>query len=109
MQVREWVSTTGLENLSKKLVNVKEKVEFEKPKMSLDVLLKYGNLLVEEQVRTVPCVCKPYNSADRSRCCCRYAHLSGKAMSVLAHCTSFGHLLLACMALFNAEKTEGSP
>ena len=50
-QVREWVKDTGMENLGKKLVNVKEKIEFEKPAMSLDVLLKYGNMLVEEQVR----------------------------------------------------------
>ena len=61
MQVREWVSSTGLENLSKKLVNVKEKVEFEKPKMSLDVLMKYGNLLVEEQVH---CLYFPYIPGD---------------------------------------------
>lgn len=40
-----------MENLSKQLVNVKEKVSFEKPNMTLDILLKYGNLLVEEQVR----------------------------------------------------------
>ena len=31
-QVREWVGATGMENLGKKLVNAKEKIEFEKPK-----------------------------------------------------------------------------
>ena len=40
-----------MENLGKKLVNAKEKIEFEKPAMSLEVLMHYGNMLVEEQVR----------------------------------------------------------
>ena len=48
------MTATGMENLGKKLVNAKEKVEFEKPKMNLDTLLKYGNLLVEEQVQPQP-------------------------------------------------------
>ena len=52
-QVREWVSATGMENLGKKLVNAKEKIEFEKPAMSLEVLMHYGNMLVEEQVRNL--------------------------------------------------------
>ena len=50
MQVREFVQSTGIENIGKRLVNSREaKVEFPKPKMSLDNLLDYGNLLVEEQ------------------------------------------------------------
>ena len=50
MQVREFVEGTGLENIGTRLVNSREgKVEFEKPKMSLDNLIDYGNLLVEEQ------------------------------------------------------------
>ena len=53
MQVREWVGATGMENLGKKLVNAKEKIEFEKPAMSLEVLMHYGNMLVEEQVRAI--------------------------------------------------------
>ena len=44
-----------MENLSKQLVNVKEKVSFEKPNMNISILLKYGNLLVEEQVRPAQC------------------------------------------------------
>ena len=54
------MSATGMENLGKKLVNAKEKIEFEKPTMSLDVLMKYGNMLVEEQVwsPTLTC-CQP--------------------------------------------------
>jgi len=48
-KVREWVKETGLESLGKSLVNVKEKVQFDKPNMSLEILLHYGNLLVEEQ------------------------------------------------------------
>ncbi|CAL8466896.1 g6432 [Coccomyxa elongata] len=49
-KVREFVTTVGLENIGKRLVNSREgKVTFEKPEMNLDTLLKYGNLLVDEQ------------------------------------------------------------
>ena len=49
-QVREFVEGTGLENIGKRLVNSREgKVEFEKPNMTLEALVDYGNLLVEEQ------------------------------------------------------------
>lgn len=49
-KVREFVTTVGLENIGKRLVNSREgKVTFEKPEMDLDTLLKYGNLLVDEQ------------------------------------------------------------
>jgi hypothetical protein len=49
-KVRDFVANLGVENLSKRLVNSREgKVEFEKPRMSLDVLMKYGRYLVEEQ------------------------------------------------------------
>lgn len=41
MQVREFVENTGIENLGKRLVNSREgKVEFEKPNMTLETLLK---------------------------------------------------------------------
>ena len=44
------MEATGLENIGKRLVNSREgKVEFEKPKMTLEVLIAYGNQLVEEQ------------------------------------------------------------
>jgi hypothetical protein len=49
VQVREFVGTVGIENMGKKLVNSKEKVGFEKPKMTLDILMVYGRQLVEEQ------------------------------------------------------------
>jgi hypothetical protein len=50
-QVREWVGEMGIENLGKRLVNSREgKVTFEKPRMSLDVLMHFGQALVEEQV-----------------------------------------------------------
>lgn len=40
----------GIENVGKRLINSKEgKVEFEKPAMSLATLLKYGQMLVDEQ------------------------------------------------------------
>ena len=40
----------GHENLNKRLINSKEgKVKFEKPTMSLDVLMHYGKSLVGEQ------------------------------------------------------------
>ena len=50
LQVREFVSSTGIENIGKRLVNSREgRVEMEKPRMNLDALLDYGNLLVDEQ------------------------------------------------------------
>ena len=40
----------GIENVGKRLVNSKEgKVEFDKPAMTLERLVEYGNLLVNEQ------------------------------------------------------------
>jgi hypothetical protein len=49
-QVREFVASIGHENLTKRLVNSKEgKVQFEKPSMTLDVLMSYGRSLTEEQ------------------------------------------------------------
>eukprot|EP00887_Chlorella_sp_A99_P003960 scaffold11.g3960.t1 len=48
--VHEWIASVGVENIGGRLVNSRAgKVEFEKPSMSLPVLMKYGNLLVEEQ------------------------------------------------------------
>jgi hypothetical protein len=49
-KVRDFVVGIGMENIGARLVNSREgKVEFEKPPMDLDTLLKYGNMLVEEQ------------------------------------------------------------
>jgi hypothetical protein len=49
-KVREFVQSLGIENIGKRLINSREgKVEFEKPRMTMDALLSYGNLLVEEQ------------------------------------------------------------
>lgn len=48
-QVRTFITSTGVENLGKRLVNNRDKVEFEKPSMNLDVLMKYGKMLVQEQ------------------------------------------------------------
>lgn len=49
-KVRDFVSNIGMENIGKRLINSREgKVTFEKPEMHLDTLLKYGNLLVDEQ------------------------------------------------------------
>mmetsp|Transcript_19601 Transcript_19601/g.27140 ORF Transcript_19601/g.27140 Transcript_19601/m.27140 type:complete len:418 (+) Transcript_19601:134-1387(+) len=48
--VREWISTTGVENLSSKLVNSRDgPISFDKPVMTVQLLLSYGNKLVEEQ------------------------------------------------------------
>jgi len=48
--VREFVNEIGHENLNKRLVNSRDgKVKFEKPTMSLDVLMSYGRSLVSEQ------------------------------------------------------------
>jgi hypothetical protein len=49
-KVREFIDTLGVENLGKRLINSKEgKVEFAKPAMTMGTLMKYGNMLVEEQ------------------------------------------------------------
>ncbi len=53
-KVREFGEGVGLENIGKRLVNNREKVEFVKPEMSLDKLLKYGQFLVDEQARHAP-------------------------------------------------------
>ncbi|KAI4385666.1 hypothetical protein MLD38_003663 [Melastoma candidum] len=49
-EVRKWVSGVGVESIGKKLVNSKEgPPTFEQPKMTLEKLLEYGNMLVQEQ------------------------------------------------------------
>eukprot|EP01024_Parvocaulis_polyphysoides_P037375 TRINITY_DN332_c1_g1_i1.p1 TRINITY_DN332_c1_g1~~TRINITY_DN332_c1_g1_i1.p1 ORF type:complete len:409 (-),score=75.32 TRINITY_DN332_c1_g1_i1:647-1873(-) len=48
--IRTWIRSTGIENLGKKLVNsVEGPVSFGSPDMTLEVLLKYGQAVVEEQ------------------------------------------------------------
>lgn len=48
--MRKWISSVGVGNVGKKLVNSKEAPPtFEQPKMTLDKLLEYGNMLVQEQ------------------------------------------------------------
>ncbi|XP_057804048.1 ribulose bisphosphate carboxylase/oxygenase activase 2, chloroplastic-like [Salvia miltiorrhiza] len=48
--VREWVSGIGVENIGRKLVNSRDGPPvFEQPKMTLEKLLSYGNMLVAEQ------------------------------------------------------------
>ncbi|KAL8171569.1 hypothetical protein V2J09_023373 [Rumex salicifolius] len=49
-EVRKWVVETGIEKVGKRLVNSKDgPVSFEQPKMTLEKLLEYGNMLVQEQ------------------------------------------------------------
>jgi hypothetical protein len=49
-EVRKWISGVGVETIGKKLVNSKEgPPTFEQPAMTLEKLLEYGNLLVQEQ------------------------------------------------------------
>ncbi|CAK9154973.1 unnamed protein product [Ilex paraguariensis] len=50
-EVRKWISGAGVENIGKKLMNSKEgpPPAFEQPKMTLEKLLEYGNMLVQEQ------------------------------------------------------------
>lgn len=49
-EVRQWITSVGVENVGKKLVNSREKLpEFKQPKMTLKKLLEYGNMLVQEQ------------------------------------------------------------
>ena len=49
-KVRDFIQGIGVENIGKRLINSREgKVEFEKPSMPLETLIKYGKFLVEEQ------------------------------------------------------------
>uniref|UniRef100_A0A7N0UUZ9 Ribulose bisphosphate carboxylase/oxygenase activase, chloroplastic n=1 Tax=Kalanchoe fedtschenkoi TaxID=63787 RepID=A0A7N0UUZ9_KALFE len=49
-EVRKWISNIGVDAIGKKLVNSKEgPPKFEQPKMTLEKLLEYGNMLVQEQ------------------------------------------------------------
>jgi hypothetical protein len=48
--VRKWISGVGVDTIGKKLVNSKEgPPTFEQPKMTIEKLLEYGNMLVMEQ------------------------------------------------------------
>lgn len=49
-EVRKWVSEKGIENIGKSLVNSRDgPPTFEKPAMTIEKLLEYGNMLVAEQ------------------------------------------------------------
>ncbi|KAL4346336.1 hypothetical protein GQ457_17G007450 [Hibiscus cannabinus] len=49
-EVRKWISDIGVQNIGKRLVNSREKPPtFEQPEMTLEKLLEYGNMLVQEQ------------------------------------------------------------
>lgn len=49
-EVRKWVGEVGVEAIGKNLVNSKEgPPSFEQPQMTLEKLLDYGNMLVNEQ------------------------------------------------------------
>ncbi|XP_024385321.1 ribulose bisphosphate carboxylase/oxygenase activase 2, chloroplastic [Physcomitrium patens] len=49
-EVRNWISATGVENLGKNLVNSKDgPPEFKKPAMTIEKLMEYGQMLVQEQ------------------------------------------------------------
>ncbi|KAB5538785.1 hypothetical protein DKX38_016318 [Salix brachista] len=49
-EVRKWISVVGVDFIGKKLVNSKEgPPTFDQPKMTLEKLLLYGNMLVQEQ------------------------------------------------------------
>lgn len=49
-EVRKWVSGTGIDNVGEKLLNSRDgPPTFEQPKMTLEKLLEYGNMLVKEQ------------------------------------------------------------
>ena len=48
--VRAFINDLGVENIGTRLINSREgKVTFEKPAMTLDKLLEYGNAVVQEQ------------------------------------------------------------
>lgn len=48
--MRKWIAGVWVESIGKKLVNSKEgPPTFEQPKMTIEKLLEYGNMLVQEQ------------------------------------------------------------
>lgn len=49
-EVRKWISGIGVQSIGKNLVNSKSgPPTFEQPKMTIEKLLEYGNMLVQEQ------------------------------------------------------------
>ncbi|XP_050386445.1 ribulose bisphosphate carboxylase/oxygenase activase, chloroplastic isoform X2 [Argentina anserina] len=49
-EVRKWIAGIGVDSIGKKLVNSKDgPPTFEQPKMTIEKLLEYGNMLVQEQ------------------------------------------------------------
>ena len=49
-EVRKWISGIGVDSIGKKLVNSREgPPTFEQPAMTIEKLLEYGNMLVQEQ------------------------------------------------------------
>ncbi|KAL3326757.1 hypothetical protein AABB24_037447 [Solanum stoloniferum] len=49
-EVRKWIAKTGIEQVGEKLLNsIEGPPKFEQPKMTIDKLLEYGYLLVQEQ------------------------------------------------------------
>ncbi|KAK8561756.1 hypothetical protein V6N13_149091 [Hibiscus sabdariffa] len=49
-EVRKWISEIGVQNIGKRLVNSRQgPPTFEQPKMTLEKLVEYGNMLVQEQ------------------------------------------------------------
>lgn len=49
-EVRKWIVGTGVENMGKNLVNSKNgPPTFEKPAMTIEKLMEYGHMLVQEQ------------------------------------------------------------
>ncbi|XAR60643.1 hypothetical protein NMG60_11034099 [Bertholletia excelsa] len=49
-EVRKWIAGTGVDAVGKRLVNSREgPPTFDQPKMTLEKLLEYGNMLVQEQ------------------------------------------------------------
>lgn len=49
-EVRKWIGNVGVAGIGKKLVNSKDgPPSFEQPKMTVEKLLEYGNMLVQEQ------------------------------------------------------------
>ena len=48
--MRKWIVEIGIEKVGKRLVNSREgPPTFEQPKMTLEKLMEYGNMLVKEQ------------------------------------------------------------
>ncbi|XP_045786928.1 ribulose bisphosphate carboxylase/oxygenase activase, chloroplastic isoform X2 [Trifolium pratense] len=100
-EVRKWISSVGIETIGKKLVNSKEgPPTFDQPKMTLEKLLEYGNMLVQEQENV-----KRVQLADKYL---SEAALGDANSDAINSGTFYGILLLLVMLIVMLSRVEFS-